>query len=254
MDQAKYKCSVYCRWNETNLHFKINETRIEQRASFTRIQYSFERENFDSIPALIMHHVGKNIPISIQTGAIIRKPINRELPLSYSDVRYASLRRSANPNGNPSIVPSELSSMQSRYSLERNASMQNYPFSFNESVSRRIESPTSKHETKPLPVSPQPFPLQLPVTGSKSSTTEQLNLNSPTTNLPNHRNKAGEDQLTPLPTQLQKSSSNLPPSKPSRVPSFRRPIIRHTSSKASKTKPSKEDENKYQSSVRSNTR
>lgn len=95
------------------LHFKINQTIQQQGALQAKVQFQFERETFDSIPALIMFHFGKSIPISLHTGAVIRRPINRNVPLSFSDAKYSSLRRQ--PRSQNGSVKSTVSSQPVSY-------------------------------------------------------------------------------------------------------------------------------------------
>ena len=226
------------------LHFKINQYQVEQGPYFSKVQYAFERETFDSIPSLVMYHVGKSIPISIQTGAIIRNPINRELPLSYSGARYASLRRSMKSNESTNSAQSQASSaaVQNRPPPAGQVLIPNNPTPL---LSRQADSFTSRRENEGSLSSPQPFPLQLPIADTNISATTQLNFLSPTSGSPKRVSDLPEDQLAPLPTQLNKSSSNVPP-KPSRVPSFRRPIIRHNSSKVINARHATEDEKSAQ--------
>ncbi|XP_072421767.1 SH2 domain-containing protein 3C-like isoform X2 [Chiloscyllium punctatum] len=77
-----------CRWKNEPLHFKINKVMIKPNETYTRIQYLFERESFDNIPALVRFYVGNRKPVSEQSGAVIYTPINRTLPLRYLEASY----------------------------------------------------------------------------------------------------------------------------------------------------------------------
>ncbi|XP_041049344.1 SH2 domain-containing protein 3C-like [Carcharodon carcharias] len=77
-----------CRWRNEPLHFKINKVMIKPNETYTRIQYLFERESFDNIPALVRFYIGNRKPVSEQSGAIIYTPINRTLPLRYLEASY----------------------------------------------------------------------------------------------------------------------------------------------------------------------
>ncbi|XP_069742558.1 SH2 domain-containing protein 3C-like isoform X3 [Narcine bancroftii] len=77
-----------CQWRNEPLHFKINKVMIKPSEAFTRIQYLFERESFDNIPALVRFYIGNRKPVSEQSGAIIYCPINRTLPLRYLEASY----------------------------------------------------------------------------------------------------------------------------------------------------------------------
>ncbi|XP_064420469.1 SH2 domain-containing protein 3C isoform X2 [Latimeria chalumnae] len=77
-----------CRWKNEPLHFKINKVMVKPSEAYTRIQYLFERESFDNIPALVRFYIGNRKPVSEQSGAIIYCPINRTLPLRYLEASY----------------------------------------------------------------------------------------------------------------------------------------------------------------------
>ncbi|NWX92818.1 SH2D3 protein, partial [Nothoprocta ornata] len=77
-----------CRWRNEPLHFKINKATVKSSDSRTRIQYLFEQESFDNVPALVRFYVGNRRPISEQSGAIVYCPINRTFPLRYLEASY----------------------------------------------------------------------------------------------------------------------------------------------------------------------
>ncbi|XP_067892914.1 breast cancer anti-estrogen resistance protein 3 isoform X2 [Heterodontus francisci] len=77
-----------CQWKNTPHHFKINKVVVRLNEGYTRLQYQFERESFDSIPALVRCYVGNRKPIFEQIGAIIFQPINRTLPLRIMEEKY----------------------------------------------------------------------------------------------------------------------------------------------------------------------
>nr|CAB3225199.1 breast cancer anti-estrogen resistance protein 3-like [Phallusia mammillata] len=155
------------RWNSSVLHFKINQTFLTQGALQAKAQYQFERESFDSIPALIMFHFGKSIPISLNTGAVIRRPVNRSVPLSFSDAKYSSLRRQ--PRSQNGSVKATISSQPVSYthstslsssSLSSESSSSN-PDNSDPRLQARYQhranmSPDhlQRHTTDPLPVLP----------------------------------------------------------------------------------------------------
>ncbi|XP_069795378.1 breast cancer anti-estrogen resistance protein 3 isoform X2 [Narcine bancroftii] len=78
-----------CQWKNTPHHFKINRVVVWLNESYSRLQYQFEWESFDSIPALVRCYVGNRRPIFQQVGAIIFQPINRMLPLRCMEEKYA---------------------------------------------------------------------------------------------------------------------------------------------------------------------
>ncbi|XP_073456551.1 SH2 domain-containing protein 3C isoform X2 [Aquarana catesbeiana] len=77
-----------CRWKNEPLHFKINKVMVKTSDSYTRIQYLFEQESFDNIPALVRSYVGSRKAVSDQSGALIYCPINRTFPLRYLEASY----------------------------------------------------------------------------------------------------------------------------------------------------------------------
>ncbi|KAM6316469.1 SH2 domain-containing protein 3C isoform 1-T1 [Podargus strigoides] len=77
-----------CRWRNEPLHFKINKVTVKSSEGRTRMQYLFEQESFDNVPALVRFYVGNRKAISEQSGAIIYCPINRTFPLRYLEASY----------------------------------------------------------------------------------------------------------------------------------------------------------------------
>ncbi|XP_018426709.1 PREDICTED: SH2 domain-containing protein 3C isoform X2 [Nanorana parkeri] len=77
-----------CHWKNDPLHFKINKVMVKTSDSYTRIQYLFEQESFDNIPALVHSYVGSRKTVSDQSGALIYCPINRTFPLRYLEASY----------------------------------------------------------------------------------------------------------------------------------------------------------------------
>ncbi|XP_054996487.1 breast cancer anti-estrogen resistance protein 3 isoform X1 [Sorex araneus] len=76
-----------CQWKNLAQHFKINRTVQRLSEAYSRVQYQFEAESFDSIPGLVRCYVGSRRPISQQSGAIIFQPINRTVPLRWLEER-----------------------------------------------------------------------------------------------------------------------------------------------------------------------
>ncbi|XP_063265896.1 SH2 domain-containing protein 3C isoform X2 [Prinia subflava] len=77
-----------CRWRNEPLHFKINKVTVKSSDGRTHVQYLFEQESFDNVPALVRFYVGNRKAISEQSGAIIYCPINRTFPLRYLEASY----------------------------------------------------------------------------------------------------------------------------------------------------------------------
>uniref|UniRef100_A0A674K9B9 SH2 domain containing 3C n=1 Tax=Terrapene triunguis TaxID=2587831 RepID=A0A674K9B9_9SAUR len=77
-----------CRWRNEPLHFKINKVMVKSSDGRTHIQYLFEQESFDNVPALVRFYVGNRKAVSEQSGAIVYCPINRTFPLRYLEASY----------------------------------------------------------------------------------------------------------------------------------------------------------------------
>lgn len=79
-----------CQWKNLAQHFKIQRTVLRLSEAYSRVQYQFEAESFDSIPGLVRCYVGNRRPISQQSGAVIFQPINRTVPLRCLEERYGT--------------------------------------------------------------------------------------------------------------------------------------------------------------------
>ncbi|KAM5322798.1 breast cancer anti-estrogen resistance protein 3 isoform 1-T2 [Glossophaga mutica] len=79
-----------CQWKNLAQHFKIHRTVLRLSEVYSRVQYQFEMESFDSIPGLVRCYVGNRRPISQQSGAVIFQPINRTVPLRCLEERYGT--------------------------------------------------------------------------------------------------------------------------------------------------------------------
>lgn len=79
-----------CQWKNLPQHFKIRRTVVWLSEAYSRVQYQFEMESFDSIPGLVRCYVGNRRPISQQSGAIIFQPVNRTVPLRCLEERYGA--------------------------------------------------------------------------------------------------------------------------------------------------------------------
>ncbi|XP_020329880.1 breast cancer anti-estrogen resistance protein 3 isoform X3 [Oncorhynchus kisutch] len=77
-----------CQWKNSPQHFKINKKVVAMNEAYSRVQYLFEKEGFDSVPALVRYYVGNRKPVTEAVGAIIFQPINRALPLRCLEEKY----------------------------------------------------------------------------------------------------------------------------------------------------------------------
>ncbi|KAK6484102.1 breast cancer anti-estrogen resistance protein 3-like protein isoform X1 [Huso huso] len=80
-----------CQWKNSPQHFKINKKVMAMNEAYSRVQYLFERESFDSMPSLVRYYVGNRKPVSGLVGAIIFQPINRSLPLRCLEEKYSTM-------------------------------------------------------------------------------------------------------------------------------------------------------------------
>ncbi|XP_073449217.1 breast cancer anti-estrogen resistance protein 3 isoform X1 [Aquarana catesbeiana] len=79
-----------CQWKNLSQHFKINKVIVRLNEAYSRIQYQFEHESFDNVPALVRYYVGNRKPVSQQSGAIVFQPINRTVPLRCIEEKYGT--------------------------------------------------------------------------------------------------------------------------------------------------------------------
>ncbi|XP_048067437.1 breast cancer anti-estrogen resistance protein 3 isoform X1 [Megalobrama amblycephala] len=100
-----------CQWKNTPQHFKINKRVVAMNEAYSRVQYLFEKEGFDSVPALVRYYVGNREPVSEVVGAIIFQPINRALPLRCLEEKYGvgSIRVEAGYSERKSLTSKRLS-------------------------------------------------------------------------------------------------------------------------------------------------
>uniref|UniRef100_A0A1A8I4H1 SH2 domain containing 3Cb n=3 Tax=Nothobranchius kuhntae TaxID=321403 RepID=A0A1A8I4H1_NOTKU len=79
-----------CHWEQKILHFLIRKTVVQSSETFTRVQFSLEHKTFDSVPALVHHHVGSNSALTRCSGAQIHRPANRTLPISFLEEAFCT--------------------------------------------------------------------------------------------------------------------------------------------------------------------
>lgn len=77
-----------CCWKGAPLHFVINKVVLQPFTVYERVQYQFEDDCFDTVPDLVTFYVGNKRPISAASGAVVSRPVNRSMPLSYYAQRY----------------------------------------------------------------------------------------------------------------------------------------------------------------------
>lgn len=78
-----------CRWRDGFLHFVMNKVVLQPHTIYEKTCYTFEDDFFDTVPDLITYCVGSRKQISSASGAVISRPINRLMPLSFYAEKYA---------------------------------------------------------------------------------------------------------------------------------------------------------------------
>ncbi|EMP26098.1 SH2 domain-containing protein 3A [Chelonia mydas] len=79
-----------CRWLGETLHFKIIRVVLRPRQGYSRTLFQFEQDQFDNVPALVRFYVGNCKPVSETSGAVVSRPINRDVPLRWLQERYGA--------------------------------------------------------------------------------------------------------------------------------------------------------------------
>ncbi|XP_060064252.1 breast cancer anti-estrogen resistance protein 3 homolog [Ylistrum balloti] len=170
------------------IHFVINSQITERPDSTTPdISYYFEDEQFGSVQDLVDFYKSHRKGITKASGAVIKNPIGRTMPLSYYDSKYgnkASLIGAADYAYTPTQSP--------------HASPYNSP-----KVSPR-GSPKSRHK-RPLRTGSQPL---LDIVDTEDRENVIISNMDRCDSLPSIPNKLGNTSLT-MKTSV--SSSNLPP-------------------------------------------
>ncbi|KAJ3599727.1 hypothetical protein NHX12_033683 [Muraenolepis orangiensis] len=233
-----------CQWRNTAQHFKINKKVAMLNEAYSRVQYSVEREGFDSVPALIRYYVGNRKPVSQVVGAIVFQPINRGLPLRCLEEKYglANNQREAGltlpekrsqkrlslniTNGHDHVHDSShthCNGMGRGNTLRLKDRCGSQPASLNQVQDRRRPLKTHQSESfLPLGCRPQASPTD-PLLTSSSPKTPVFRTGSEPVLSPSVQRRTAE----PLAGQtIRGSDSQLcprPPPKPSKVPSLRQP-------------------------------
>ncbi|XP_043388587.1 SH2 domain-containing protein 3A isoform X1 [Chelonia mydas] len=79
-----------CRWLGETLHFKIIRVVLRPRQGYSRTLFQFEQDQFDNVPALVRFYVGNCKPVSETSGAVVSRPVNRDVPLRWLQERYGA--------------------------------------------------------------------------------------------------------------------------------------------------------------------
>ncbi|TFJ97046.1 ankyrin repeat domain-containing protein 23 [Platysternon megacephalum] len=79
-----------CRWQAEPLHFKIIRVVLRRRQGYSRTLFQFEQDQFDNVPALVRFYVGNRTPVSETSGAVVSRPVNRDVPLRWVQEHYGA--------------------------------------------------------------------------------------------------------------------------------------------------------------------
>uniref|UniRef100_A0A670ZXY3 Breast cancer anti-estrogen resistance protein 3-like n=1 Tax=Pseudonaja textilis TaxID=8673 RepID=A0A670ZXY3_PSETE len=82
-----------CHWGGQALHFKIIRVVLRPRKGYSRTLFQFEQEQFDNVPALVRFYVGNRKIISDISGAVVSRPVNRNVPLRCLKERFSDTGR-----------------------------------------------------------------------------------------------------------------------------------------------------------------
>lgn len=94
-----------CRWEQEALHFPIRKMEVQSGESYSRAQYSLEKEAFDSVPALIHYYVGSQAALTLWSRAQINRPVNRTLPLSFLETTFSASSNQRDLKGEERVCP-----------------------------------------------------------------------------------------------------------------------------------------------------
>ncbi|XP_070176188.1 breast cancer anti-estrogen resistance protein 3 homolog isoform X2 [Littorina saxatilis] len=80
-----------CCWRGVPLHFMVNALVGDcAPGSLPTISYQFEEDSFGSIQELIQFYLSRQKPVTQASGAVLKNPVSRSMPLSYYDSKYGS--------------------------------------------------------------------------------------------------------------------------------------------------------------------
>ncbi|XP_037084985.1 SH2 domain-containing protein 3C-like [Pollicipes pollicipes] len=79
--------ALSCRWSGTSVHFMINKVRVNPDTIYETEQFFLEDEPYETIPHLITSYVGVERAVSAASGARLRRPITRTVPIEPAPLR-----------------------------------------------------------------------------------------------------------------------------------------------------------------------
>uniref|UniRef100_A0A1A7XLW2 SH2 domain containing 3Cb n=2 Tax=Iconisemion striatum TaxID=60296 RepID=A0A1A7XLW2_9TELE len=122
-----------CHWEQKILHLLIRKTVVWSSETYTRVQFSLGHETFDSVPALVHHHVGSRSALTRCSGAQIHQPANRTLPISYLETAFCT---AGSKEEEDRVRPNSPSFVQQKRSEEHDSTGEPYISSPHTSLSR----------------------------------------------------------------------------------------------------------------------
>ncbi|XP_035226871.1 breast cancer anti-estrogen resistance protein 3 homolog [Stegodyphus dumicola] len=210
---------ITCKWQNVPLHFIIKKVILQPDTLYERIQYCFENDSFDSIPDFVTYYVGSKCPLSASSGAIISRPINRTMPLSYYASRYGiQCQMHYAAKALEKIPTSPLSCDNNFVSQSVHAADIENPKSI-PNIEKESSDSTSENKTKNTNLNPWPALTRVGSDPMLSPNTERRRFE--------HRPNSGTFS-SDIVKAISLKVEDKPPPKPSRVPSrkcVQRPMV-----------------------------
>ncbi|XP_076454975.1 LOW QUALITY PROTEIN: breast cancer anti-estrogen resistance protein 3 homolog [Babylonia areolata] len=89
-----------CGWQGQVLHFIVNAVvGACPPGSLPSLTFQFEDEAFCSVQELVHFYLTRHKPVTLASGAVLRNPVARVLPLSYYDSKYGSVGSGGGDSG-----------------------------------------------------------------------------------------------------------------------------------------------------------
>ncbi|CAL1546498.1 unnamed protein product [Lymnaea stagnalis] len=239
-----------CKWKGTPLNFMINSLVGDcAPGSLPTISYQFEEDAFPTIQQLIVHYQQRGKPVTQVSGAILKTPISRSMPLSYYDTKYGALINFASgiystpdhsPKSSPFVTPAESPTSSPDMSRRGQRWTGSQPIlniidSTDQTHGKRDSRPSSLDRCDSLPVinvttpaglveSSEPHDqhnsLRPPIVHARSGSAPALMPESTTNGTsPKKFSTLGRRKLAPASSESE--LSNPAPPKPSRIPSVK---------------------------------
>ncbi|XP_053310078.1 breast cancer anti-estrogen resistance protein 3 homolog [Spea bombifrons] len=146
-----------CCWSGQPLHFKIIAVTLRPKRGRSRTLYQLEQEQFDNIPALVRSYVGDKKMVSESSGAVIVRPVNRDLPLSALRERHNAQqanREARRTEGNLLRIKDRFGSQPGNLDVLKERPLQGAQSCSNLLTTASGEASIAVQEQTPVPLSP----------------------------------------------------------------------------------------------------